>query len=462
MTDRGARQPVGLLLVLSGVVVAVATGATRGVHLSNLHNGLLGLACTAVGAYVLHRRPGHRAGRLLLATGAVEAVLFLGRQVGLTSSSEDDAWWGWLGAWPVAAGLALTTLSVMVFPDGRLPSRRWRPVAAVVVVAAGACAAVSALWPVEYASTGVRTPHPLDLPGAGPAAAVWDVVAHPLYAALQVLWVVVLAARWRRADRVVRSQIAGVAAAAAGSVLLLLVGLATTGEPAAGVLAAALLPVAAGWAVVHGEQLAGYAALSWLTGARESGRDLPTELARAAADAVGAPGAALWRGDAGRLLPVGTWPLGGAPAASDLPSLLADADLDVRPVGHGGAVRGALVVQRPAGRSLTGRQGRVLDDLAAQASLVLDHLQVLHETALARATADLDHLSPREQQVLALMARGLSNAAICRELHLSVKTVEPLVGSVFAKLGLPQDSSTNRRVLAVLAYHGDGTPRPGS
>ena len=54
--------------------------------------------------------------------------------------------------------------------------------------------------------------------------------------------------------------------------------------------------------------------------------------------------------------------------------------------------------------------------------------------------------------MLALIARGLSNAAICEELHLSVKTVEPLVSAVFSKLGLRADAGSNRRVLAALAY----------
>ncbi|MSW64338.1 MAG: DNA-binding response regulator [Actinobacteria bacterium] len=50
------------------------------------------------------------------------------------------------------------------------------------------------------------------------------------------------------------------------------------------------------------------------------------------------------------------------------------------------------------------------------------------------------------------MARGLSNTAIAAELHLSVKTVEPVVSTVFGKLGLQPDTRDNRRVLAVLAY----------
>jgi DNA-binding NarL/FixJ family response regulator len=50
------------------------------------------------------------------------------------------------------------------------------------------------------------------------------------------------------------------------------------------------------------------------------------------------------------------------------------------------------------------------------------------------------------------MARGRSNAAICAELHLSIKTVEPVVSTIFTKLGLHNDAASNRRVLAVLAY----------
>ncbi len=50
------------------------------------------------------------------------------------------------------------------------------------------------------------------------------------------------------------------------------------------------------------------------------------------------------------------------------------------------------------------------------------------------------------------MARGLTNRAICDELFLSIKTVEPIVSAIFAKLDLQPDAGSNRRVLAVLAY----------
>jgi DNA-binding NarL/FixJ family response regulator len=66
----------------------------------------------------------------------------------------------------------------------------------------------------------------------------------------------------------------------------------------------------------------------------------------------------------------------------------------------------------------------------------------------------LDQLSPREREVLALMAEGRSNRAIGEKLTVELKTVETHVSRVFTKLGLNEDHHENRRVLAVLTFLG--------
>jgi DNA-binding NarL/FixJ family response regulator len=64
----------------------------------------------------------------------------------------------------------------------------------------------------------------------------------------------------------------------------------------------------------------------------------------------------------------------------------------------------------------------------------------------------LDQLTGRERDILALIAEGRSNQAICQRLFLSPKTVETHVGSIFTKLGLLPAADDHRRVLAVLMY----------
>jgi DNA-binding NarL/FixJ family response regulator len=64
----------------------------------------------------------------------------------------------------------------------------------------------------------------------------------------------------------------------------------------------------------------------------------------------------------------------------------------------------------------------------------------------------LDVLTPRELEVLALMAEGRSNSAIADQLVLTVGAVEKHVASILTKLRLPPSTEDHRRVLAVLAY----------
>ncbi|WP_169986710.1 MULTISPECIES: response regulator transcription factor [unclassified Microbispora] len=72
---------------------------------------------------------------------------------------------------------------------------------------------------------------------------------------------------------------------------------------------------------------------------------------------------------------------------------------------------------------------------------------------LLRGRGDpLARLTPREREVLALIAEGRSNAAIARALFVSEAAVAKHIASILAKLDLPPDADDHRRVLAVLAY----------
>jgi DNA-binding NarL/FixJ family response regulator len=69
-----------------------------------------------------------------------------------------------------------------------------------------------------------------------------------------------------------------------------------------------------------------------------------------------------------------------------------------------------------------------------------------------RAPSALDTLTGREREVLALVAQGLSNSAVAALLHLSERTIETHMRSVFTRLGLQDDGTTHRRVHAVVAW----------
>jgi DNA-binding NarL/FixJ family response regulator len=64
----------------------------------------------------------------------------------------------------------------------------------------------------------------------------------------------------------------------------------------------------------------------------------------------------------------------------------------------------------------------------------------------------IDQLTPREREVLGLMAEGRSNSGIAEQLVVTERAVEKHVTSIFSKLQLPAASEDHRRVLAVLAY----------
>jgi DNA-binding NarL/FixJ family response regulator len=88
----------------------------------------------------------------------------------------------------------------------------------------------------------------------------------------------------------------------------------------------------------------------------------------------------------------------------------------------------------------------------AAGGTALDPEVVAQLFAVLRAAAPLERLTPREREVLGLMAEGRSNAGIAERLVLTVGAVEKHVASILQKLDLPPSDSDHRRVLAVLAY----------
>jgi DNA-binding NarL/FixJ family response regulator len=118
-----------------------------------------------------------------------------------------------------------------------------------------------------------------------------------------------------------------------------------------------------------------------------------------------------------------------------------------------------------------GGVGYLLKDRVAR---VDDFLDAMHRVAaggtavdplvISRLVADhrpnrLDELSPREREVLALMAEGHTNGTIARRLHVTERAVHKHISNIFLKLDLPPDDGSHRRVTAVLAYLGAHPPR---
>jgi DNA-binding NarL/FixJ family response regulator len=98
--------------------------------------------------------------------------------------------------------------------------------------------------------------------------------------------------------------------------------------------------------------------------------------------------------------------------------------------------------------------GDFLDGLArvAAGGTVLDPEVVAQLFARRRRGDPLRTLTPREREVLGLMAEGRSNTAIAKHLVVTEGAVEKHVRNIFTKLDLPPDEEQHRRVLAVLAY----------
>jgi hypothetical protein len=255
---------------LTGLAIEIANGwiplGEPGVSQIILSVVLFALAFPLLGWIILRRDPSNRLGWIYLAIGFWQAVNLF------ATGYSSVAYWvasgnlplaselSWVAVWAWVPGFALfSTVGILLFPTGRLPSRRWWPVVAVAVIAfVLLLAPVVALWPyrglpLEIQNTvGGNQPLPVD---------PLIVVANAIQGVGQVVLLVAmigsvagLAFRFRRSIGVERQQLKWFTYAAIVDVLLLIVWTVIPLDPLVGALSAlllALLPIAIAIAILR-------------------------------------------------------------------------------------------------------------------------------------------------------------------------------------------------------------------
>ncbi|MCU1459100.1 MAG: hypothetical protein JWL73_3192 [Actinomycetia bacterium] len=117
---------------------------------------------------------------------------------------------------------------------------------------------------------------------------------------------------------------------------------------------------------------------------------------------------------------------------------------------HGSAGRAYLLKERV---SDIDQLLRAIREVASGGSVIDPRVvEILVEVRSRRPDSPLEHLTPREQEVLAEMAQGRNNAGIAATLGLSERAVEKHINSLFSKLSLTTEADGHRRVKAVLVY----------
>ena len=213
---RAALGWAGLAVALGCVTLAAAL--TIADHRSLLADDValscvIGAGTSLVAAFILTRHPGNGIGWLFAVTGLSRAVAAaatawcLHTLVVRPGSLPAGAFASWLQAWTPLPALGLAPLTVVLFPDGRLPGRRWRvvPVLAGVIVVVFAVIVPIGMWPYR----GMRLLPDAPVPGTPDARAVNAalILAVVLTVATMLLALAALIGRLRRAGREVRQQI---------------------------------------------------------------------------------------------------------------------------------------------------------------------------------------------------------------------------------------------------------------
>jgi hypothetical protein len=252
---------VSLCVLAGGLEAATVWLTLAGSRGTSLPDRVAALAYVGIvlpvvgfGALITARRPGNRVGQLLLASGlAIGAAALVQAYVDASPSLPATRLAAWIGTWSWVAPSALVTLLLLLYPDGRLPSPRWRPVALVAAAVYPLTAVCAALSPGLAQLPGSRNPTGLDGPAGQVVQAVLSVLTWLLLALLAAA-VGSLLVRFRRSRGVARQQLKWLAYGAVPAVLVWFVPLPSGLRPwhtAAANLAAWVLPAAIGVALLR-------------------------------------------------------------------------------------------------------------------------------------------------------------------------------------------------------------------
>lgn len=196
-----------LVAFLGYGLVSPATGAKTGTLANTVAFIAFVLAFSTVGALIASKRPANPIGWLLLAAALCFAVGGVGVSLPARSGGElsPALLAQWAGSWAWGLGIGLAILVLLHFPDGRIPSRRWRPALWLTVGAMLAYALEVGFGSPVIGDGPVPNPFALSGPvGAGVRALP---VAFPLIFVAGLLAVGSVVVRWRRAGSVERHQI---------------------------------------------------------------------------------------------------------------------------------------------------------------------------------------------------------------------------------------------------------------
>jgi signal transduction histidine kinase len=217
MTQRTAAR---VAWTVWGVSLAVAIAAETYTVIDRtparaIENGIfvmIFMAMGAVGALVISRQRRNAVGWLLLASSAIAGVAFFAGEYANHGTFVDPgslpgmAWAWWLAdfLWVFMLGLPVTFL-LLLFPNGQVPSRRWRPVLWVLISFLSVAVLAFALDPMTYA--GKRFENPVGVEAVRPLAEFMDGPGYFLFLAMALACAASLIQRFRHADRGQRQQI---------------------------------------------------------------------------------------------------------------------------------------------------------------------------------------------------------------------------------------------------------------